>query len=94
MFDRDGEEFIVAARRPVHPLGKCFATTALLAYIIVAKYADGLPLYRLENILARSGHPVSRTQHGPLDHPAGQGIDPAADPAARRAKRQSLSADG
>ncbi len=61
VFDRDGEEFIVAARRPVHPLGKCFATTALLAYIIVAKYADGLPLYRLENMLARSGHPVSRT---------------------------------
>lgn len=52
----------MAARRPVHPLGKCFATTALLAYIIVAKYADGLPLYRLENILARSGHPVSRTR--------------------------------
>ncbi|WP_315708354.1 IS66 family transposase [Brenneria uluponensis] len=61
VFDRDGEEFIVAARRPVHPLGKCFATTALLAYIIVAKYADGLPLYRLENMLARSGHPVGRT---------------------------------
>jgi transposase len=32
-----------------------------MAYIIVAKYADGLPLYCLENILARSGHPASRT---------------------------------
>lgn len=61
VFERDGNEVIVAAQRPVHPLGKCFATVSLLAYIIVAKYADGLPLYRLENILARSGHSVART---------------------------------
>ena len=57
----DGEESLVAAPRPVHPLGKCIATTALLAYIITSKYADGLPLYRLERMLARLGHPVSRT---------------------------------
>ena len=30
----DGEEQIIAASRPVHPLGKCSVTTALLAYII------------------------------------------------------------
>ncbi len=41
----DGNENIVAARRPVHPLGKCFASTSLLAQIVIAKYADGLPLY-------------------------------------------------
>jgi transposase len=44
----DGSENIMAAGRPVHPLGKCFATTSLLAQIITAKYADGLPLYRQE----------------------------------------------
>ena len=57
----DGEEQIVAATRPVHPLGKCSVTTALLAYIITSKYADGLPLYRLERMLKRLGHEVSRT---------------------------------
>ncbi len=61
VFDVDGQEQIVAAPRPVHPLNKCFAHTSLLAYIIVAKYADGLPLYRLEGILKRYGNPVSRT---------------------------------
>lgn len=57
----DGDERIVAAPRPVHPLGKCFAHASLLAYIITAKYADGLPLYRLEGILKREGHGVSRS---------------------------------
>ncbi|KAA8976587.1 IS66 family transposase [Halospina sp. K52047b] len=57
----DGEEAVVGASRPVHPLGKCMATTSLLAHIITSKYADGLPLYRLESMLARLGHPISRT---------------------------------
>ena len=45
----DGSDNMVAAKRPAHPLGKCFATTSLLAQIIVVKYADGLPLYRGKN---------------------------------------------
>ena len=57
----DSEERIVAAPRPVHPLGKCFAHASLLAYLITAKYADGLPLYRLQGILKREGHGVSRS---------------------------------
>ena len=61
VFEQDGNEVMLAAERPVHPLGKCLATTALLTYIIISKYADGLPLYRLERMLARLGHEVSRT---------------------------------
>jgi transposase len=60
VFNTDGEERIVAARRPAHPLGKCFASTPLLAYIIASKYADGLPLYRLEGMLKRYGGDISR----------------------------------
>ncbi|WKV92685.1 transposase [Halomonas sp. HAL1] len=48
--------------RPVSMLGKHTASTSLLTYLITAKYADDLPLYRLEGILKRSGHEVSRTQ--------------------------------
>jgi len=55
------QEKIISAQRPIHPLGKCFASTSLLAHIIVSKYADGLPLYRLEGILKRYGGEVSRT---------------------------------
>jgi transposase len=61
VFEQDGEERILAATRPVHPLGKCTATTSLLSYIITSKYADGLPLYRLEHMLKRLGHEISRT---------------------------------
>jgi transposase len=61
VFDNDGEDVIIAAQRPAHPLGKCFASPALLAYIIASKYADGLPLYRLEGILKRYGGDISRS---------------------------------
>ncbi|MFT6031255.1 MAG: transposase [Oleiphilaceae bacterium] len=32
----------------------------LMTYIVIAKYADGLPLYRLENIIKRYGGDISR----------------------------------
>jgi len=47
--DEIGENTIVSAKRPVHPLGKSIASIALLAYVIVSKYADALPLVRPEN---------------------------------------------
>jgi transposase len=62
VFDDDnGEQRIEAAPRRPHPLGKCIASVSLLAYILIAKYADALPLYRLEKILARYGGNISRT---------------------------------
>lgn len=57
----DGTQQIACAARPVHPLGKCLASVQLLAWVLVAKYADALPLYRLEGILKRHGGRVSRT---------------------------------
>jgi len=63
VFENDtGDERIVAAQRPVHPLGKCVASVALLAYVLVSKYADGLPLYRLEKLFKRLGHTLDRSQ--------------------------------
>ncbi len=59
--DENGEQLIRAAARAPHPLGKCIASVQLLAYILVAKYVDALPLYRLEKILARYGGNISRT---------------------------------
>lgn len=52
---------LVAAIRASHPLGKCMASPSTLAYIITAKYADALPLYRQERILQRYGGDISRT---------------------------------
>ena len=47
---------------PVPPqiIPKSFATATLLAYIIVSKFADALPLYRLSKIFQRSGVDLGR----------------------------------
>jgi transposase len=61
VFVENGKQTIIAAKQPAHPLGKSIASISLLAYIIVAKYCDALPLYRLEKILARYGGSITRT---------------------------------
>lgn len=60
VFLEDSERRIKAAPLPRHPIGKVMASVALLAYIIVSKYMDGLPLYRLERILQRHGGEITR----------------------------------
>lgn len=52
---------VVTAPLPAQPLPKSNASPGLAAFITVSKYADGLPLYRLEGILARYRISVSRT---------------------------------
>ncbi len=56
-----GRRRLVEAPRPRHVLGKAAVSVNLLAYIIIAKYMDALPLYRLEGILSRYGGSVTRT---------------------------------
>jgi transposase len=46
---------------PPEPLPKAIAASGLLAQIITAKFADHLPLHRLEGILARHGVELSRS---------------------------------
>ena len=60
VFLEQDERTLKAAVMPKHPLGKAMASVQLLAYIIIAKYMDGLPLYRLETILQRYGGDISR----------------------------------
>ena len=46
---------------PAQPIPKSNASPGLLAHIATAKFANCLPLYRLEGILARDRVAVSRT---------------------------------
>lgn len=59
--DHDGERTLISAERPAHPIGKGIASTNLLTWLVIAKYADGLPLYRIEKVLARYGGDITRT---------------------------------
>ena len=52
---------VVTAAMPAQPVPKSNASPGLLAHICVAKFADGMPLYRQEGILARYRIGVSRT---------------------------------
>ncbi len=52
--------FIKLATMPGQPIEKGAIGAALLAWIIVSKYQDGLPLYRIQRQLKRSGIDISR----------------------------------
>jgi transposase len=52
---------ITLADKPTQPIEKGMAGPGLLAYVVTSKYADYLPLYRLENIFERNGLEISRS---------------------------------
>jgi transposase len=52
---------ITVAEKPLSPIEKGLAAPGLLAQVIVSKYGDHLPLYRLESILERHGVSLSRS---------------------------------
>ena len=54
-------ETLVQASVPAHIIDKGIPTTGLLAQVLVAKYADHLPLYRQESIFARAGLAIARS---------------------------------
>lgn len=56
----DGQDRIVQAPAPNHLIAGGIPTEAVLAQVAVSKYADGLPLYRQEEIYARDGVELER----------------------------------
>lgn len=54
------EEQVVIAPVPDKPIAKGLPGPGLLSSVVVSKYADHLPLYRLEDVFARSGVDLSR----------------------------------
>jgi transposase len=57
----EGGPQITTAEKPAAPIEKGLAAPGLLAYVIVSKYSDHLPLYRLERILERHGIQITRS---------------------------------
>jgi len=49
------QENVATAPKPAQPIDKGLPGPGLLAYVTLSKYGDYLPLYRLEDILSRSG---------------------------------------
>ena len=54
-------ETLVQAPVPAHVIDKGIPTTGLLAQVLIAKFADHLPLYRQEGIFGRAGVAIPRS---------------------------------
>lgn len=57
----DNDEVLTAAVRAAAAIDRGSAGPGMLAHVAVSKYADHIPLYRLEQILARQGADISRS---------------------------------
>lgn len=55
------EEGVTTAQMPLRPIDKGIAGPGLLSYIIVSKYIDHLPLYRLEQMFRRYQIHINRS---------------------------------
>jgi transposase len=58
---RGCEEGVKRAPLPPQPIPKSIVTPGLLAWVVIGKYLDRMPLYHLEGVLKRLGVAVSRT---------------------------------
>ena len=79
---------VVQAKRPPRPLPKSRPGVDLLAYLLVSKYQDHLPLHCLERIFARHGMALSRKTLCDWVHKSAELLRPIAD----AMKREVLSA--
>jgi len=52
---------IATAEKPLSPIDRGLAAPGLLAYVMVSKYSDHLPMHRLEHILQRHGVDIARS---------------------------------
>ena len=69
----------VTAPMPPRPLEDCAASAALLAWILVQKYGNHLPLYRQEQIFARDGLRLPRQTLCDWVQGAANALQPIAD---------------
>ena len=74
----DNGPTVVNAPMPPQPIPKSNASPGLLAYIGVAKFVDGMPLYRLEPRFKRIGVEIPRNTAGWMDDQMRR-VDRAAD---------------
>lgn len=54
-------ENVVVAEKPAAPIEKGLASAGMLAYVATCKFADHLPLHRLEGIFKRDGARIARS---------------------------------
>ena len=87
-------ETLIQAPVPAQVIDKGIPTSGLLAHVLVAKYADHLPLYRQETIFGRAGHAIPRSTLAQWVGKSGVALQPLANALREALIRQStLHAD-
>ena len=87
-------ETLIQARVPPQVIDKGIPASALLARVLVAKYADHQPVYRQEEIFGRAGFPSPRSMQGQWVGVSGVKITPLYEAMKTRLmKRSVLHAD-
>ena len=77
---------IEVASKPLMPVEKGMAAPGLLAYLIVGKYADHLPLHRLEKVLERHDISIARSTMCDWMAQSAQALKPLYDAMAKEVK--------
>ncbi|MDQ1303976.1 MAG: transposase [Pseudomonadota bacterium] len=83
-------ETVTAASIPPAVIDGGMAATGLLAWVIIGKYLDHLPLYRLEGIAAREGVTLSRSTLAEWVGRMGVALDPLAQRLAELLRQRSI----
>ena len=81
---------IAVADKPHQAIDKGLAGPGLLAYVVTAKYADYLPLYRLESIFQRNGFEISRATQSVWCSDVAEIVKPLYDVMVRRVLRSHV----
>lgn len=81
---------IATAPRPPQPIGKGLPGPGLLAHVVTAKFADHLPLHRLEGILARHAVALNRSTLGGWVRACAERLEPLVDRMAQRVRSSKV----
>jgi transposase len=72
----EGGPQITVAEKPLSPIEKSLAAPGLLAYLIVSRFCDHMPYYRMERMLDRAGISLARSTQCDLAAQAAQALLP------------------
>ncbi len=83
-------ETLSQAAVPAHVIDKGMATTNLLAQVLINKFADHLPLYRQEQMFARTGYKLAASTMGAWVGQCGAALQPLVDAPRTEILRQGV----
>jgi transposase len=86
----EGGPRMATAEKPLAPIEKGLAAPGLIAYVMVSKYCDHLPLHRLERICKRHGIEVPRSTQWGWIFQAGQMLALLTELMARKVKASKV----